>query len=149
MQCWVWWNHNIKFSSLIFKKSCESNQFFHSSVLNTIVSTFLSFEVFSQKKKERSRTIWFQPHRQRWPFTSMNSDSFLWLLFFSHWVVSDSLWSHGLQHTRLPCPSLPPGVGSESRPLSGWCYLTISSSAVAFPFPIGKLKIFEKSIYRA
>ena len=25
---------------------------------------------------------------------------------FSHSVVSDSLWPHGLQHTRLPCPSL-------------------------------------------
>ena len=27
------------------------------------------------------------------------------LLFFSHSFVSDSLWSHGLQHTRFPCPS--------------------------------------------
>ena len=25
-------------------------------------------------------------------------------------VVSDSLWPHGLQHTRLPCPSPSPGV---------------------------------------
>ena len=24
---------------------------------------------------------------------------------FSHWVVSNSLWPHGLQHARLPCPS--------------------------------------------
>ena len=24
---------------------------------------------------------------------------------FSHSVMSDSLWSHGLQHARLPCPS--------------------------------------------
>ena len=31
---------------------------------------------------------------------------------FSHWVMSDSLWPHGLWHTRLPCPSLSPGVGS-------------------------------------
>ena len=28
------------------------------------------------------------------------------LLLFSHSVVSDSMWPHGLQHTRLPCPSL-------------------------------------------
>ena len=27
---------------------------------------------------------------------------------FSHSVVSDSLRPHGLQHTRLPCPSQPP-----------------------------------------
>ena len=32
---------------------------------------------------------------------------------------SDSLWSHGLQHTRLPSPSLSPGVCSDSWPL-GW-----------------------------
>ena len=25
---------------------------------------------------------------------------------FSHSVVSNSLWPHGLQHTRLPCPSI-------------------------------------------
>ena len=32
------------------------------------------------------------------------------LLLFSHWVLSNSLWLHGLQHARLPCPSLSPGV---------------------------------------
>jgi len=26
-------------------------------------------------------------------------------LLFSHSVMSDSLWPHGLQHARLPCPS--------------------------------------------
>ena len=51
------------------------------------------------------------------------------LLMFSHWVVSDSLWPHGLQHARLPCPSLSPGVCSNSRPLSWWCHTIISSSA--------------------
>ena len=32
------------------------------------------------------------------------------LVQFSCSVVSDSLWSHGLQHTRLPCPSPTPRV---------------------------------------
>ena len=45
-----------------------------------------------------------------------------------------SLWPHGLQHVRLPCLSLPPGVCSNSRSLSQWCYLTISSSAALFSF---------------
>ena len=27
---------------------------------------------------------------------------------FGHWVMSDSLWPHGLQHARLPCPSPSP-----------------------------------------
>ena len=41
------------------------------------------------------------------------------LLLFSHSVVSDTLRPHGLQHTRLPCLSLAPGVCSNSCPLSG------------------------------
>ena len=32
---------------------------------------------------------------------------------FSRSVVSDSLWLHGLQHTRPPCPSASPGVYSN------------------------------------
>ena len=59
--------------------------------------------------------------------------SFLeYLLLFSHQIMSDSLWPHGLQHARLPCPLLAPGVCSGSCPLSQWCYLTISSSAALF-----------------
>ena len=49
---------------------------------------------------------------------------------FSHSVVSDSLWPHGLQHTRPPCPS--PRVCSNSCPLSWWCHPTISSSVIPF-----------------
>ena len=49
---------------------------------------------------------------------------------FSRSVVSDSLWPHGLQHARLPCPSPSPGVCSNSCPLSQWCHPTISSSVV-------------------
>ena len=45
-----------------------------------------------------------------------------------------TLWPHGLEHTRLPCPSLSPGVCSDSYPLSQWCYLTISSSVALFSF---------------
>ena len=48
--------------------------------------------------------------------------------------MSDSLRPHGLQHTRLFCTPLSPRVCSNSRPLSWWCYLTISSSAAAFSF---------------
>ena len=51
---------------------------------------------------------------------------------FSCSVVSDSLQLHGLQHTRLPCPSPSPGVCSNSRPLSRWCHPTIPSSVAPF-----------------
>ena len=46
--------------------------------------------------------------------------------------MSDSLWPYGLQHTRPPCPSPPPGVHSNSCALSQWCHPTISSSLVPF-----------------
>ena len=46
--------------------------------------------------------------------------------------MSDSLWPHGLQHARPPCPSPTLGVYSNSCPLSPWCHPTISSSVVPF-----------------
>ena len=46
--------------------------------------------------------------------------------------MSDSLWPHGLQHARLPCPSPSHRVCSISCPLSRWCYPTISSFVVPF-----------------
>ena len=51
---------------------------------------------------------------------------------FSCSVVSNSLWSHELQHTRPPCPSPTPRVYPNSCPLSWWCHPTISSSVVPF-----------------
>ena len=49
--------------------------------------------------------------------------------------MSDSLQPHGLQHTRLPCPSLFPRIFSKSRPLSRWCHPIISSSVAPFSCP--------------
>ena len=43
-----------------------------------------------------------------------------------------TLWPHGLQHARPPCPSPSPGVCSNSCPLSRWCHPTISSSVAPF-----------------
>ena len=43
-----------------------------------------------------------------------------------------SLRPHGLQHSRLPCPSSSPGVSSNPCPLSWWCHPTISSSVILF-----------------
>ena len=56
------------------------------------------------------------------------------LLLFSCQAVSYSSQPHGLQHTRLPCPSLSPRVCSNSCPLSQRCHPTISSSAAPSPF---------------
>ena len=51
---------------------------------------------------------------------------------FSCSVVYNSLWPHGLQHIRPPCPSPTPGAYSNSCPLNRWCHPTISSSVVPF-----------------
>ena len=51
---------------------------------------------------------------------------------FRHLVVSNCLHPHGLQHTRLPCPSPTPGVYSNSCPSSRWYHPDISSFVVPF-----------------
>ena len=43
-----------------------------------------------------------------------------------------TLQPHGLQHARIPCLSLSPGVCPNSCPLSRWCHPTISSSVTPF-----------------
>ena len=48
--------------------------------------------------------------------------------------MSNSLWPHGLQYGRLPCPSLPLWVCSNLCKLSWWCHLTISSSVFSFSY---------------
>ena len=56
------------------------------------------------------------------------------MTLFSHSVMSNSLWPHGLQHTRLPCPSPSSIVCSNSCPLRQWCYPTISCSVSPFSY---------------
>ena len=51
---------------------------------------------------------------------------------FSCSVVSNSLWPHGLQQARPPCPSPTPGTYSNSCPSSQWCHQAISSSVIPF-----------------
>ena len=53
-------------------------------------------------------------------------------LLFSCSVVSDSLWPHGRQHPRPPCPSPSPTVCSNSCPSSRWCHPTNSSPVAPF-----------------
>ena len=51
------------------------------------------------------------------------------------WSVSQScltLQGHELQHAKLPCPLVSPGICSNSCPLSQWHSLTIYSSVITF-----------------
>ena len=55
-----------------------------------------------------------------------------WVQFSSVTRRINSLWSHELQHARLPCPSPTPVVYPNSCPLSRWCLPTILSSVIHF-----------------
>ena len=67
-------------------------------------------------------------YKSIWWFPSRDSSS----VQFSSSVVSNSLWPHGLQHARPPCPSPTPRAYSNACPLSWWCHPTISSSVIPF-----------------
>ena len=54
---------------------------------------------------------------------------------FSHSVVSNSLWTHRLPPTRLPCLSPTPRACSNSCPWSQWSHPTISSCRPLFFLP--------------
>ena len=55
------------------------------------------------------------------------------LFLFSHYVTSNSLWTHELQQDRLLCPPLSPGVCWNSFQLRWWCYRTIAFAAAPSP----------------
>ena len=59
---------------------------------------------FLHSKKWMSLWQWYFSNRQ-WDILSVQ---------FSHSVVSNSLWHHGLQHAKLPCPSSTPRAYSNS-----------------------------------
>ena len=50
--------------------------------------------------------------------------------------MTSSLWPHGPQYARLPCPSLSPWVCSNSCSLSQWSHSTISSSVSSSPLAL-------------
>ena len=49
-------------------------------------------------------------------------------------AIVQSLSPVWLQHNRLPCPALSPGVCSNFYPLNWWCHPTISSSVAPYSF---------------
>ena len=53
-----------------------------------------------------------------------------YLQFSSVTQSCPTLWLHGPQHTRLPCPSPTPRVYPNSCPLSWWGHPTIWSSVI-------------------
>ena len=58
------------------------------------------------------------------------------------------VWPHGLQHTRLPCPSPTPGAYSNSCLLSQWYHPTISSlsSPLLLPSIFPSIRVFSNEL---
>ena len=79
------------------------------------------------RARHRQNTLWHKSWQDPlWP-TSQTS------VQFSCSVISDSLWTHGLQYTRLPCLSLTPGAYSNS---SHWvCSAIQLSHPLSSPSP--------------
>ena len=62
--------------------------------------------------------------------------------------MSNSLWPHGLQHTRLPCPSLTPGICSNSHPLGQWCLLILCCHLLLLPSIFPSIRVFSLELAR-
>ena len=89
-------------------------------------------EIWTEKKAEcqiiDAFELWCWRRVLRVPWTARRSNQSILKeissVQFSHSVMSNSLWPHGLQHARPPCPSPTLGVYSNSCPLSQWCHPT-------------------------
>ena len=79
-----------------------------------------------ERKGRFERALGYRAHRTSVPvrsyLSSVQSLSQVWLFV-----------THGLQHTRPPCPSPTPGVYSNSYPLHQWCHQL--SHPLSFPSP--------------
>ena len=80
--------------------------------------------------------------RNCWILDSWN----LKLLLFSCSVVSNSLWPHGLQHARLPCPSPSPRALSNSCPLRTWCHLILCCPLLLLPSIFPSIRVFSNEL---
>ena len=82
-------------------------------------------DVSEQSKWKKRKCTNFTERKQKTESDEMivlNNPSAKESVQFSRSVMSDSLWPHGLQHTRPPCPSPTPGVYPNPCPLSQWCH---------------------------
>ena len=83
-------------------------------------------------------TCWYPHCPHRLCKVTGHCISLIWgheIMVCCYWSIAQScltLWPHGLQHTRLPCPSPTLRACSNSCPLSQWFHPTISSSVITF-----------------
>ena len=89
----------------------------------------MDLEINMLSEVSETNIMWYHINVESEKIIQMNMDN---SVQFSCSVMSDSLWPHGLQHARPPCPSPIPGVHPNPCPLSQWCHPTISSSVIPF-----------------
>ena len=99
-------------------------------LLSAFLLGFFFFFFFLMKRRTHSGGLFFLLWLVLLDSCSFSSCILVVLLSCS--VVPDYLRPHGLQHARLPCLSLSPGVCSHSCPLNQWCHPIILSSVVPF-----------------
>ena len=105
---------------------CHDLSFFERWVL----SEFFRLFSFTFIKRLFSSSLLFALYLYQ--LITLKYKSNLVLLLFSHPVMSDSSWPHGLQHTRPLCPSPSPKVCPSSCPLHWWCHPAILFSDTLF-----------------
>ena len=126
--------------------------------VDSLEKTLMLRGIGGRRKRGRQRMRWLDSIN-RWTWVWVNSRSWWWTgrpgvlqftgsqrvghdwvteLNWTEWstvrcsVMSDSLWPHELQYTRLPGPSLSLRFYSNLCPLSQWCYQTILSFVAPF-----------------
>ena len=122
------WSQSFTFLTLSLANSFT---FFKARSLGYSVNCFHSFYNCLKVVTRFHQLYLFNP-------VSLHSTVVIQSFFGTHvWLF----WTHGLQHTRLPCPSPFPKTCWNLCPLSWWCHSTISSSVI----PISCLQSFPTS----
>ena len=128
------WNYWVKHMN--FQSSCYCH--------TTSYTLSINLQFIAPKKKQYLYRIRYIKQFIYFPTT------ILWLLHFvviQSQVVSSSLWPHGLQHPRLPCPSLSPRLCLSSCSLNWWCHPTISSCLLlVLPSAFPSIRVFSSEL---
>ena len=123
---------SFKMLAITFRAHLDNPEWSHLKILNLITpakTLFLSKVTFTGFRCED-----IDISRVGYPYSkqSVSLKSYIKSCYCSVPKLCLTLQPHGLQHARLPCPSLSTGAWSNSYPLSQWCHPIISTSVTSF-----------------
>ena len=112
------------YSSSMNLAKFQDTKYIHRTLLDSYTLTMKEQRKKSRKQSHLSSFILFDLRGNASSFSPFR----IILLLFSDSVVSDTLQPHGLQHSRLPCPSLSSWgllkfMSTESVMLKAWKHL--------------------------